>query len=116
MYTNFQHKRVSNQSKPRTQIYLQIFGRCIKLQLAIRFSKSRLSDMHYPITDIQAEFKTNQAIRYQFTAIRYYFHRRQTDGQTDGQTDNSTTIIGSFFEQLLKTQRKFDLNAFYGIK
>ena len=68
--------------------------------------------MHYPITDIQAEFKINRPIRYQITTKRKYFHRRQTNGQTDklatGQTDghtdghtdrqtSRTTTIGRFF-------------------
>ena len=73
-----------DQSKTCTQIYLQKFLNCNNLQLAIRISKtSRLSDMHYPLTDIQADFEINRAVRYRNTAKRNYFHRRQTDGRTD---------------------------------
>ena len=49
--------------------------------------------MHYPWTDIQADFGINQTIRYQITAKRNYLHRR-----TDGQTSRTTTI-GSFSEK-----------------
>ena len=42
MYINFQQKQASiDQSKPCTQIYLQIIINCINLQLAIRISKNR---------------------------------------------------------------------------
>ena len=62
--------------------------------------------MHYPLTDIQADFEINRLIRYQITVKRKYFHRRQTDRQTDGRHDRRTdgqtlrtTTIGSFFEK-----------------
>ena len=42
--------------------------------------------MHYPVTDIQADFEINRPVRYQMTAKRHYFRRRQTDRQPDGQT------------------------------
>ena len=42
--------------------------------------------MHYPLTDIQADFEINRLIRYQITEKRNYLHR-QTDGRTDGRTD-----------------------------
>ena len=50
--------------------------------------------MHYPITDIQADFEINRPIRYQITTKRKYFHRQQKDKQTDGQTLN---LLGRFF-------------------
>ena len=50
--------------------------------------------MHYPLTDIQANFEINQPVRYAITAKKNYFHRRQTDGQT-----SRTTTIGRFFEK-----------------
>ena len=56
----------------------------------LNFKKSRLSDMHYPLTDIQADFEINRPIRYQITAKRNYFHRRSTDGQADRRTDEQT--------------------------
>ena len=37
--------------------------------------------MHYPLTDIQAEFKINRPVRYQITTNINYFHRRQTDNR-----------------------------------
>ena len=43
--------------------------------------------MHYPLTDIQANFEINRPIRYQITAKRNYFHRRYPDGRTDGTTN-----------------------------
>ena len=69
------------------------------MQYAIR--KSRLSNMHYPLTNIQTEYEINRPIRYQITAKRNYFHRRQTDGET------LRTTIGSFFrkkKKILKTE------------
>ena len=53
--------------------------------------------MHYPLTDIQADFEINRPVRYRNTAKRNYFHRRQTDGQT-----SRTTTIGSFFQKKKK--------------
>ena len=52
------------QSKLYTQIYLQKFANCINLKLAIRISKNHaFSDMHYPLTDIQADFEINRPVR-----------------------------------------------------
>ena len=58
--------------------------------------------MHYPLTDIQADFEINRLIRYQVTVKRNYLHK-QTDGRTERQTSSMTTI-GSFFEK--KTTKK----------
>ena len=66
--------------------------------------------MHYPLTDIQADFEINRPVRYQFIVKTIYFHRRQTDRQTDGRTDRRTTTIGSFF------QKKNINNNFYELK
>ena len=64
------------------------------MQLAIRFlKKSHLSDLHHPITDIQANFGINRPIRYQITVKKKVF--THTDGRTDGQT--ACTTIGIFF-------------------
>ena len=54
------------------------------------FEKSGLSDMHYPLTDIQADFEINRPVRKRITAKRNYTHRRQTDRQMDRQTDRRT--------------------------
>ena len=71
--------------------------------------------MHYPLTDIQADFDINR----QITAKINYFHRRQTDGRTDRQTDRQTDgrtdgqtdgqmsrtrTIGSFFRKRKNTK------------
>ena len=37
--------------------------------------------MHYPLTDIQADFGINRLFRYQITAKRNYLQRRQTDNK-----------------------------------
>ena len=80
-----------DQLKPCTQIYLQKFLICINLQLAIRiFKKSRLLNMHYTLTDIQADFEINRPVRCRNTTKRNYFHRRQTYRRI---------TIGSFFEK-----------------
>ena len=88
-----------HQSKPCTQIYLQ-------KNCDWSFKKSHLSDMHYPLTDIQVDFEINEI----------YFHGNklfpQTDGRMDGRTDGTTdgrtsrtTTIGVFFEKkILKNQ------------
>ena len=93
---------VVDQLKPCTQ---NLFAKICKLhKLATcnwNFEKSRLSDMHYPLTDIHAHLEINRLVRYRNTTKRNYFHRRtdgRHDGQTDGQTSRTTTI-GSFFEK-----------------
>ena len=78
MYISFQQNRVSRSVKTCTQVYLQ------KITLAIRIlEKSRLSDMHYPLTDIHAHFEINRPIRYRNIAKRII----STDGRTDRRTD-----------------------------
>ena len=62
--------------------------------------------MHYPLTDIQADFEINRLIRYQITAKRNYFPRR-TDGQPDRRTDNNQgwqflPLSGNFRKKLRK--------------
>ena len=108
-YINFSKSVLVDQSKPCTQIYLQ--KNRINLQLAIRIlKKSRLSDMHYPLTDIQVDFEINRPVRYQMTVKRNYFHRRLTDRRTDGRTNvqtSRTTTIGSFFRK--KNTKSIDL-------
>ena len=107
MYINFQQNRVSRSVKAVHTIYLQKIANCINLQIAIRiFKKSRLSDMHYILTDIQAVFEINRPVRYLITAKRNYFHRRKdgpTARRTDGRTSRKTTI-GSFFEKEKNTK------------
>ena len=97
-----------DQSKLCTQIYLQKFASCNS-----NFEKSRLSDMHYPLTDIHAHFEINRPVRYRNTAKINYFHRR-----TDGQTSRTTTI-GMFFrkkQKLLKIANIYRYNRIDGMK
>ena len=79
MYINFQQNRVSRSVKT---VHTNLFAKYCKLHkfatCNLNFEKSRLSDLHYPLTDIQADFEINRLIRYQITAKRNYFHRRQT--------------------------------------
>ena len=98
MYINFQQNRVSISVKT---LHTHLFAKNCKLHkfanCNYNFEKSRLSDMHYPITGIQANFGISRPIRYQYTTKRNYFYRRQTDGHTDGQTSCTTTIVSLVF-------------------
>ena len=91
MFINFQQNQASRSFKTvHTNLFAKKYANYINLQLAIRiFKKSRHSDMHYRLTDIQAEFEINRPVRYQITAKRSYSHRRQTDGRTDVAYDNN---------------------------
>ena len=77
--------------------------------MQLEFKKSSLSGMHYPLTDIQADFEIDWPFRYQVTAKRNYLHRRTSDGQTDGTTDGRTDVAydnnKNFFskKKILKT-------------
>ena len=75
-----------DQSKLCTQIYLQKFANSINLQLAMSFKKSRLSDMHYPLTDIQADFRINRPVRQRITAKKKI---STDDRRTDVAHDNN---------------------------
>ena len=94
-YINFHQNRVSRSVKT---VHTNLFAKNGKLHKFAtcnsNFKKSRLSNMHYPITDIHADFEINRPIRYQITTKRKYFHRQQKDKQTDGQTLN---LLGRFF-------------------
>ena len=82
MYNNFQQNRVHGSV---ITVYTNLFAKIANCNL--NFKKSGISDMHYPLTDIQAHFEINRPVRYQVTAKINYFHRRQADRRTDGQTD-----------------------------
>ena len=101
MYINFQQNQVSKSVKT---VHTNLCAKNCQLHTFVtcnlNFEKSRLSDMHYPLTDIQTDFEINRQFGYLITAKRNYFHRR-TDGQTDGQT-SLTTTISSFFEKRKK--------------
>ena len=70
MYINFQQIRVSRSVKT---VHTNLFAKICNLQfirtfqndwnMGIYFEKSRLSDMHYPLTDIQADFEINRPVR-----------------------------------------------------
>ena len=59
-YINFQQNRVSRSVKT---VHTNLFAKNYKLHKFAtcnsNFEKSRLSDIHYPLTDIQADFKNN---------------------------------------------------------
>ena len=62
--------------------------------------------MHYPTTDIQAEFEINRSARYSITAKKEVF-QQTPGGQTDSVTDVPTlrmTTIGIFFEDRKNTK------------
>ena len=90
MYINFQQNRVIRSFKT---VHTNLFANNRKLHTFAtcnqNFKKSRLSDMHYPPMDIQADFQINiiRPIRYQYTAKIKYFYRQQTYRRTDGRTD-----------------------------
>ena len=74
MYINFQQNRANTSvitghtnvfaKKSQVAYICNVIANCINLPLAIRISKkSCLSDMHYPITDIQADFEMNRLAR-----------------------------------------------------
>ena len=81
IYANFQQNRVNRSVKT---VHTNLFAKNCKLHkfatCNYNFEKSRLSDMHYPITDIQANFGINWLIRYQVTTKKSLTH---TDGHTD---------------------------------
>ena len=105
MYINFQQNMVGRAIKTvhtnllAKQRKWQKFATCNS-----NFEKSRLMDMHYPITDIQANFGINRPIGYQITAKKKIIYTngradRRTDGRQDRQTDGQTlrmTTIDSF--------------------
>ena len=73
MHSNFQQNRVGRSVKP---VHTNLFAKNCKLHKFItcnsNFEESRLSDMHHPLTDIQADFEINRLTRYQITAKRNY--------------------------------------------
>ena len=75
MYSNFQQIRVCRSLKTVcTNLFAKNVVSCINLQIAIIIiKKSRLSDMHYPTTDIQIEFKINWPIKNKINATMKYF-------------------------------------------
>ena len=79
MHSNFQQIRASRAVKI---VHTNIFAKQRKLHkfatCNLNFEKSRVSDMQYPISDIQANFGINRYVRYQVIAKRNYLHR-QTD-------------------------------------
>ena len=73
MHNNFQQNRVSRSVKT---VHTNLFSKNCKLHKFVtcnyNFEKSRLSDMHHPLTDIQVDFEINRLTRYQITAKRNY--------------------------------------------
>ena len=64
MYINFQQNRVSRSVKTVHTNLLAKIGKLHKFATCNQnFEKSRLSDMHYPLTNIQADFELNRPVR-----------------------------------------------------
>ena len=94
MYINFQQNRVGRSIKTAHTNLLAKHRKLHKFSTCnLNFEKSCLSDMHYPITNIQADFEINRPIRYQITVKRNY----STDDRLSGKP--RTTTIGSFFRK-----------------
>ena len=91
MHSNFQQNRVSRSVKT---VHTNLFAKDCKLHKFVtcnsNFEKSRLSDMHHPLTDIQADFEINRLTRYPTTAKNII----DTDGQTARRTDGRTDVVG----------------------
>ena len=70
MYVNFQQNRVNRSVKT---VHTNLFAKKCKLNKTCNenFDKSCVSNMHYLITDIQANFGINRPIRYQVTTKRH---------------------------------------------
>ena len=85
MHSNFQQNRVSRSVKT---VHTNLLAKQRKLHKFATcnssLEKSRLLDMHYPISDLQANFEINRSVRYQVTAKRNYLHR-----QTEKTTKNN---------------------------
>ena len=92
MYSNFQQNRVSRSVKT---VHTNLFAKNYKLHKLItcnqNFEKSRLSDMHHPLMDIQADFEINRLARYQITRKEII----DTDGRTDIAYDNRQSGVKS---------------------
>ena len=91
----FEQDRVSRSVKTvHTNLFAKKNENCINLQLAIRILENHAfwtcTTPIFSKWTIWADFEINLPIRYQITAKRKYFHRRQTDRWTDRQTDRWT--------------------------
>ena len=88
MYINFQQNRVKTQVMTvLTSLFAKKSQIALICNLQLEFQKSSLSDIHYPLTETQADFEINRSVRYRNTTKRNDLHRRQTDRRTDGRTD-----------------------------
>ena len=101
-----------DQSKPCTQIYLQIIANCINLQLAIRISKN------HAFRTCTTPSRTFRQILSSIGLLDNELPRKEiisTDGRTDGQTDRQTDgrtdrrrarqQLVSFFKKRKKTTK-----------
>ena len=73
LHINFQQNWVSRSVKT---VHTNLFAKNCKLDKFVTcneyFKNSRLSNMHYTLTDIQADFEINRPTRYKITAKRSY--------------------------------------------
>ena len=100
MYINFHQNRVSiDQSKPWTQIYLQIFLNCINLQLAIRILKN------HAFRTYTTPLRTFMLILRSIGLLDIEIPRKEiisTDGRTDVAHDNNRPVVFSKKEKPTK--------------
>ena len=82
MYINFQSNTVSRSVKT---VHTHLLAKQRKLHKYAtcnsNLKKSRFSDIHYSITEIQDNFGIYRAIRYQISAKKLF--TQTTDGRTD---------------------------------
>ena len=116
MYINFQQNRVD---RSVIIVHTNLYAKNCKLHkfttCNTNFEKSRLSDMHYPLTDIQANFEINRHMRYQITAKKEIIStddrrtdKQQADRHTDRQTDRQQTDRQTDRQTGRQTERQTD--------
>ena len=115
LYINFQQNWVSRSVKTCTQVYLQIFGNCINLQLAIKILKN------HTFRTCTTPSRTFRTILRLTGLLDNELPRKEIistdDRRTDGQTSRTTTIV--FFSKkknLLKTVIILTCLNFYSTK
>ena len=72
-----------------------------------------LSDIYYPLADIQVKFEINRQGRFCVNVDQRYFHERQTDKQTDERTDTESDDVRIFFVTKKKNTKKTNHNAIF---
>ena len=109
-YINFQQNRVSRSVKT---VHTNLFAKNCKLHKFAtcnsNFEKSRLSDMHYPLTDIRSIILTSIGLldiklpRKEIISTK----NRRANGQTDGRTDGRTDIASDDIRYFSRIEKKY---------